>query len=59
MVVMPEEMVEVVVVPVGQRGRVKVDVRPFEITIVVCAAAVLKNAATSRRVEVVNCILTG
>jgi hypothetical protein len=55
---MPEETVEVVVVPVGQRGRVKVDVRPFEITIVVCAAAVSKNAAASRRAEGVNCILT-
>lgn len=56
---MPEETVEVVVVPVGQEGRVKVDVRPFEITTVVCAATVLKNAATSRRIEGVNCILTG
>jgi hypothetical protein len=37
---------------------VKVDVRPFEITIVVCAAAVSKNAAASRRAEGVNCILT-
>lgn len=39
----------------GQRGRVKVEVRPFEITTVVCAAAEVASAVIARKV--VSCIL--
>jgi len=57
-VVSPLETTEVVVVPVGQKGSVNVVVNPLEMTIVVCAVAELRNAARSRSVEDVNCILS-
>ena len=40
----------------GQKGRVKVEVRPFEITIVVCAVAEAASVVMARKE--VSCIVT-
>ena len=45
-------------VPEGQRGSVNVLVTPSKTTTVLCANADLNEAATSRRVDGVSCILT-
>ena len=49
-VVMPEEITDVVVVPVGQRGRTKVLVTPAETTTVVCAEEREMRVARARKV---------